>query len=92
MATQFTTPSTGGCDDLETTINGSRVTIATNSFGMRSPEVTTAKDPASRRIAFLGDSFTFGLWATTEEESFVGVAREKLRNSSIEVLNFGVSG
>ncbi|MCB0352305.1 MAG: SGNH/GDSL hydrolase family protein [Bdellovibrionales bacterium] len=67
-----------------------------NSCGMRDQEFSIPKPPGTIRIAFLGDSFTFG-WGVKEEESFPSVA-EKILNRffasdfKVETLNFGVPG
>ena len=42
-----------------------------------------------KKIAFLGDSITFGVGASSPETSYVGVVKNK---SGAEVFNFGVSG
>lgn len=66
--------------------------ITTNSFGMRWREVSLAKPHGKQRIAFLGDSFAFGCWASRVENSFVGVVDRTLDPSRYEVLDFGVGG
>ena len=76
--------------DLVTSIVGSEVKIHTNSHGMPWREVSV-EPSGKRRIAFFGDSFTFGSWADSVERSFVGVFEESL-SSEWEVLNFGVGG
>ena len=45
-----------------------------------------------RRIAVLGDSFAFGLWAEDHRRSMVGVAAEATATQSIEWVNFSVPG
>ena len=42
-------------------------------------------------IAFVGDSFTFGQWASTAERSLVGVFDAEMRPLEVDV-NFGVPG
>ena len=42
-----------------------------------------------KKIAFLGDSITYGVGASSQETSYVGVVAKK---SGAEVFNFGVSG
>jgi len=73
-----------------TRIGRQPIEIATNSRGMRWREPAPAKDPARTRIAFVGDSFTFGEWATSNAESFVGVFDSLAGRDHCEVLNFGV--
>lgn len=62
--------------------------IANNSLGMRDREIG-AKTAGARRIAVLGDSFTWGVGAA-DGERFTEVLHEI--EPSFEVLNFGVSG
>ena len=76
--------------DLVTSVAGSEVKIHTNSHGMPWREVSV-EPSGKKRIAFFGDSFTFGSWADSVERSFVGVFEESL-SSEWEVLNFGVGG
>ena len=60
--------------------------------GMRWREAPTEKPAGSTRIAFVGDSFTFGQWASTAERSLVGVFDAEMRPLEVDVLNFGVPG
>lgn len=78
--------------DLTTAFAERRVTIRTNSHGMRWREVSPEAPRLASRIAFVGDSFTFGLWADGAEQTFVGVADALLRRDGHEALNFGVPG
>ena len=75
-------------------INGEhrRFIIKTNSHGMRWREVEKEKPAGKKRIAFVGDSFTFGESADRIENSFVGVFDSLIDKSQYEVLNFGVDG
>jgi lysophospholipase L1-like esterase len=66
--------------------------IQTNSYGMRWREVNKEKTPGTKRVAFIGDSFTFGCCADRIEQSFVGIFDQQFRSSGIETLNFGVGG
>jgi lysophospholipase L1-like esterase len=62
--------------------------VRINRFGMRQKDVTLEKRPGVFRIAFMGDSFVWGI-GVAEEERFterVGAL------PGIEALNFGVSG
>jgi lysophospholipase L1-like esterase len=43
-------------------------------------------------VAFLGDSFTFGSWAPSAEDAFVGVFERLGKAQRLEALNFGVGG
>jgi lysophospholipase L1-like esterase len=78
--------------EIRTRVGFQDVVIRTNSHGMRWREVSREADPARARIAFLGDSFTFGCWAASAESSFVGVAEARLGAKRYEALNFGVGG
>jgi lysophospholipase L1-like esterase len=66
--------------------------IKTNSHGMRWREIPLVHPEVKKRIAFVGDSFTFGLWANTVEECFVSVFEHQLGPDKFEALNFGVPG
>jgi lysophospholipase L1-like esterase len=55
-------------------------------------ETPLAADPGKPRVAFLGDSFTFGCWAEDWSRSFVGVFEKSLPADRFEALNFGVGG
>jgi lysophospholipase L1-like esterase len=68
------------------------VRVRTNRFGMRWREVEPQKAAGQRRVAFLGDSFTFGCWASSLEESLVGVFEQSVSPRLWEVLNFGIGG
>ena len=69
-----------------------KIRIRTNHQGMHWYPVDPHPSPERRRIAFLGDSFTFGLWAPRFEESFVGLENALLVPRGWEALNFGVPG
>lgn len=66
----------------------------TNSFGFRGPEFTRDKEPGTRRIAFLGDSITFGEGVTEEDVFARAVCRELTAREAgrFECQNWGVSG
>jgi lysophospholipase L1-like esterase len=78
--------------DSVTKVGGVIVEVKTNSHGMGWREVSIEKPDNVRRIAFVGDSFTYGLWATTLEKTFVGVFDSLIPSDEYEVMNFGVSG
>lgn len=77
---------------LDAQIGGLPVQIRTNRFGMHWREVDPANPGRKTRIAFVGDSFTFGCWTDRVENSFVGLFEAALDTSRYEVLNFGVPG
>ena len=78
--------------DLETRIEAWTISIRSTPTGMRWREAPTEKPAGSTRIAFVGDSFTFGQWASTAERSLVGVFDAEMRPLEVDVLNFGVPG
>src|SRR5262245_26636782 len=55
--------------DLETRVGSNVVHIKTNSHGMHWRETSVRGTPGRPRVAFLGDSFTFGSWATDSAHS-----------------------
>jgi lysophospholipase L1-like esterase len=67
--------------------------ISINSWGMRDYEVTKDKSPGVKRIAVIGDSFTFGMGVGLGD-TYVKQLERILRGQGmpVEVLNFGVSG
>ncbi|MDH3638779.1 MAG: SGNH/GDSL hydrolase family protein [Gammaproteobacteria bacterium] len=67
--------------------------IQVNSAGFRDREWTQAKQADTKRIAVVGDSFTFGM-AVNLDDSYVKQLQGFLNDeaSNIEVLNFGVIG
>lgn len=66
-----------------------RYEVAVNAHGMRQGEVAPRKPAGVRRIAFVGDSFLWGIGVPDAERTTEQLA-QRLRN--VEVLNFGVSG
>jgi lysophospholipase L1-like esterase len=78
--------------DVETKVGTTRVRIKTNSHGMNWRETVFEADPNRPRVAFLGDSFTFGSWAKDSEHSFVGTFEANIPRRDVEALNFGVGG
>ncbi|MBN1364473.1 MAG: SGNH/GDSL hydrolase family protein [Syntrophaceae bacterium] len=48
--------------------------------------------PDRYRVAFVGDSFTFGCWADDFRSGFVGVFDSILKSKGYDALNFGVGG
>ncbi|MCB0333512.1 MAG: SGNH/GDSL hydrolase family protein, partial [Bdellovibrionales bacterium] len=72
------------------------VPVRTNSCGMRGKEISTIKPERTYRVAFLGDSFTFG-WGVNEEEAFPWIVEKILQEHAsegvnVEIINMGVPG
>jgi lysophospholipase L1-like esterase len=78
--------------EVSTLISDRLVRIKLNSLGMHWKEVRHEKVNEKTRIAFVGDSFTFGSWASDAAHGLVGVFDSMMPSQSIEVLNFGVTG
>ncbi|MCK6486392.1 MAG: hypothetical protein HUU22_11135 [Phycisphaerae bacterium] len=69
--------------------------IRTNSFGMRSPEISREKPPGALRVLCLGDSCTFGTGAGQNDTFPAQLERElrgRLEGRAVEVINAGVPG
>ncbi len=71
-------------------VEGVDVHMETNSLGFAGPEVDTADTEHSPRIAFIGDSFAFGHWATDYAHTMVGTFAADPRAARYETLDFGV--
>jgi len=70
-------------------------TIDLNSLGYRSADLPAAKNPATIRIACIGDSWTFGMNVDGERtypSRLAARLREIAPDATYEVLNFGVLG
>ena len=69
------------------------VQVETNSLGFREREYPQARVPGVRRVAVLGDSFTFGV-GTEFAEIYSKALEARLNRSGAraEVINFGVGG
>jgi lysophospholipase L1-like esterase len=76
---------------------GNAVRHATNSAGFRGAEFGEGKPPGTIRLAFIGDSFTFGEGVHFEDtfpEATARLLQKEFADRSIgfESLNFGVGG
>ena len=78
--------------DVVASFGQMKIVVKTNSHGMRWREVPVNKPPMGSRIAFVGDSFTFGQWADRVEQSLVAVFEDQMAPNGVEALNFGVPG
>jgi SGNH hydrolase-like domain, acetyltransferase AlgX len=77
--------------EITTLVSNRLVHIKLNSFGMNWKDARLEKAKGKTRIAFVGDSFTWGSWASDAAHGLVGVFNSMMP-ASIEVLNFGVPG
>lgn len=68
--------------------------IDINSFGLRGPEITEEKPAGTTRVACIGGSTTFGLYASSNEATWPSVLERGLRQAGrkVEVLNGGAPG
>lgn len=75
---------------------GGQQEVVSNSWGLRSPEITEAKPHGTVRIAVLGASTVMGAYAPTNQDTFPGrlqtLLRERFGDRPIEVINAGVVG
>jgi lysophospholipase L1-like esterase len=73
--------------------SGYRTQVTTNAWGLRGPAVSP--DTLTRRVLFLGDSYTFG-WRVADNAGFVRLLEERLRRefpeSPVECINGGLPG
>ena len=63
--------------------------MRTNSLGFRGPVFRKTAPESGRRIACLGDSFTFG-WGVADEDTYPVKLQERLAGD--QVMNFGNPG
>jgi hypothetical protein len=71
---------------------GEARTVRTNSLGFVDEEHSLAAQPGTRRIAFLGDSFTAAV-GVDQKSNMVSICQQRLAAQSahrVECLNFGV--
>lgn len=70
------------------------ITVKTNALGLRNRELTPKKPIGTKRILFLGDSFTMGV-GVTENQTYARIAEKLLNKSSkngeVEAINAGVN-
>jgi hypothetical protein len=70
--------------------------VATNKFGMRSPEVDREKPPGTFRILMIGDSTLYAGSYIDQEDMYATVLQKRLSSGSlpgkIEVLAMGCNG
>ena len=78
--------------DIRTRVETTPVRIRTNAHGMNWRDTDIQGTSGRDRVAFFGDSFTFGSWARDAEHTFVGVFEARVSPARFEALNFGVGG
>jgi hypothetical protein len=68
-----------------------RVGVRTNEYGFRGPEIEKVAGPGVARIAFVGDSLTFG-WGVKEDETFANRVLKTLskRGYKVDGFNLGI--
>ena len=73
--------------------------ITINGLGARGPELPAARPAGERRIAVVGDSFTFGegvrdeeVWVARMEAQLSAELGRRQPGASVRALNFGVMG
>lgn len=75
---------------------GERVTLRSNSLGLRSPEIPRQRAPGSWRLAVVGASTVMGLYDRDTDTTFPARLEQRLRNRfpdrRIEVVNAGIMG
>lgn len=82
-----------GIPNVSKYFNGKLITH--NSKGLRGPEIPYAKPDGVSRIAFIGDSQTWG-WSVSDAETIPQftqrIITQELGGGPVEVLNFGATG
>ena len=96
--TRYVVDSISGIKTLrpDSSLVGSTITIDTNSFGLRSPEIPLEREPRSFRMAVVGASAVMGELAASNDVTFSRILERELRasfpTSRIDVINAGISG
>ena len=65
--------------------------VTLNLYGFRGPDFEIEKEPKTRRVIFLGDSFAEG-FGVADDETIPQVFERELGGDGLEVLNLGVGG
>jgi lysophospholipase L1-like esterase len=77
-------------------LGGATITIETNRFGLRSPEIPLEREPRSFRMAVVGASSVMGEMAVSNDATFSYLLERKLRagfpDARVDVINAGISG
>lgn len=75
---------------------GEKVTLRSNSLGLRSPEIPRQRIPGSWRLAVIGASTVMGLYDRDTDTTFPARLEQSLRQQfpgkRIEVVNAGIMG
>lgn len=87
------------CVEEQTAHRPTRWRVGRITAPLRAPLTDKPKDPDTRRILFLGDSFTYGHGLAEPSKTFVGLIAERLneerpcpQNQEYEVFNGGMPG
>jgi len=79
-----------------TTVVGSKTTIVTNSYGLRSPEITRKKQPNEIRIAVVGASTVMGGYTRNNKDTLPSRLEYRLQSifphHKVTVINGGIAG
>ncbi|MBU1693646.1 MAG: SGNH/GDSL hydrolase family protein, partial [Verrucomicrobia bacterium] len=76
-----------------TRMENRRVVLETDRWGRPGPgAVAPERRPGLCRIAVLGDSFAFGLWADHYTNSMIGLAQRLTVSDGVEWVNFAAGG
>lgn len=78
--------------DLVTNVEGQKVHIQTNRYGMPWGYINREKKDSRQRVAVVGDSFAFGCWVEEFRNGMTGVFSDSIDSGRFEVLNFAVCG
>lgn len=73
--------------------SGRNTPVTTNCLGLRGPAVS--RDTTTRRVLFLGDSYTFG-WGVADEDGYVRLLESSMKDDypelPLEFINGGLPG
>lgn len=80
----------------DSSLVGSTITLDTNGFGLRSPDIALEREPRSFRMAVVGASAVMGEMAASNAATFSYKLERSLRErfpaKRIDVINAGISG
>ncbi len=76
--------------DVDVRFGKQQLNISTNSMGQRWPEPPAVHD--GQRVALVGDSFLFGLWADSVDNGMAAVFHREIGLQRFHVANYAVPG